>query len=78
MRGQFERFSSGICEAKWTSEAWSEEEKKKKKIVKEKNKKWAPGCIRESEGKKEKINKSKFRGIRDLQGLKVLIWWAIH
>ena len=53
MMGQFERFSSGICEAMWTSEAWSEE-KKKKKITKEKNKKWVPKCIRESKGKKEK------------------------
>ena len=52
MMGQFERFSSGICEAMWTSEAWSEV-KKKKKITKENNKKWwAPGCIRESKGKK--------------------------
>ena len=53
MVGQFQRFSSGICEAMWTSEAWSEV-KKKKKITKEKNKKWVPKCIRESKGKKEK------------------------
>ena len=52
MMSQFERFSSGICEAMWTSEAWSEV-KKKKNITKENNKKWAPGCIRESKGKKE-------------------------
>ena len=34
---------------------WRKEEEKK--ITKEKNKKWAPGCIHESKGKKErKIN----------------------